>query len=149
MQDNEIDSTEASLLEALALQDKESLKDYIAYAGQEKPTGEKTAAKEDIIEALKTVSDPEIMINVYDMGLIYNIDLRENGDVYIEMTLTAPTCPVAGILPQQVADAVAMVEGTGRFPDDFYLNPACSFNHGYGVGNLLRKNARNRTGRRS
>ncbi len=126
MQDNEIDSTEASLLGALALQDKESLKDYIAYAGQEKPTGEKTAAKEDIIEALKTVSDPEIMINVYDMGLIYNIDLRENGDVYIEMTLTAPTCPVAGILPQQVADAVAMVEGTGRVEVKVVWEPAWS-----------------------
>ena len=126
MQDNEIDSTEASLLEALALQDKESLKDYIAYAGQEKPTGEKPAAKEDIIEALKTVSDPEIMINVYDMGLIYNIDLRENGDVYIEMTLTAPTCPVAGILPQQVADAVAMVEGTGRVEVKVVWEPAWS-----------------------
>lgn len=126
MQDNEIDSTEASLLEALASQDKESLKDYIAYAGQEKPTGEKTAAKEDIIEALKTVSDPEIMINVYDMGLIYNIDLRENGDVYIEMTLTAPTCPVAGILPQQVADAVAMVEGTGRVEVKVVWEPAWS-----------------------
>lgn len=126
MQDNEIDSTEASLLEALALQDKESLKDYIAYAGQEKPTGEKTAAKEDIIEALKTVSDPEIMINVYDMGLIYNIDLRENGDVYIEMTLTAPTCPVAGILPQQVADAVALVEGTGRVEVKVVWEPAWS-----------------------
>ena len=126
MQDNEIDSTEASLLEALALQDKESLKDYIAYAGQEKPTGEKTAAKEDIIEALKTVSDPEIMINVYDMGLIYNIDLQENGDVYIEMTLTAPTCPVAGILPQQVADAVAMVEGTGRVEVKVVWEPAWS-----------------------
>ena len=126
MQDNEIDSTEASLLEALALQDKESLKDYIGYAGQEKPTGEKTAAKEDIIEALKTVSDPEIMINVYDMGLIYNIDLRENGDVYIEMTLTAPTCPVAGILPQQVAAAVAMVEGTGRVEVKVVWEPAWS-----------------------
>ncbi len=126
MQDNEIDSTEASLLEALALQDKESLKDYIAYAGQEKPTGEKTAAKEDIIEALKTVCDPEIMINVYDMGLIYNIDLRENGDVYIEMTLTAPTCPVAGILPQQVADAVALVEGTGRVEVKVVWEPAWS-----------------------
>lgn len=126
MQDNEIDSTEASLLEALALQDKESLKDYIAYAGQEKPAGEKTAAKEDIIEALKTVSDPEIMINVYDMGLIYNIDLRENGDIYIDMTLTAPTCPVAGILPQQVADAVAMVEGTGRVEVKVVWEPAWS-----------------------
>ncbi|MDO5386529.1 MAG: iron-sulfur cluster assembly protein [Pseudomonadota bacterium] len=126
MQDNEIDSTEASLLEALALQDKESLKDYIAYSGQEKPAGEKTAAKEDIIEALKTVSDPEIMINVYDMGLIYNIDLRKNGDVYIEMTLTAPTCPVAGILPQQVADAVAMVEGTGRVEVKVVWEPAWS-----------------------
>lgn len=66
------------------------------------------------------------MINVYDMGLIYNIDLRENGDVYIEMTLTAPTCPVAGILPQQVADAVAMVEGTGRVEVKVVWEPAWS-----------------------
>ena len=60
------------------------------------------------------------------MGLIYNIDLRENGDVYIEMTLTAPTCPVAGILPQQVADAVAMVEGTGRVEVKVVWEPAWS-----------------------
>lgn len=53
MQDNEIDSTEASLLEALALQDKESLKDYIAYAGQEKPTGEKQLPKKILLRLLK------------------------------------------------------------------------------------------------
>ena len=60
------------------------------------------------------------------MGLIYNIDIRENGDVYFEMTLTAPTCPVAGILPQQVADAVAMVEGTGRVEVKVVWEPAWS-----------------------
>ncbi|MBQ8870077.1 MAG: DUF59 domain-containing protein [Alphaproteobacteria bacterium] len=68
----------------------------------------------DIVEAIKKVSDPEIMINVYDLGLIYKINQQENGDVFVDMTLTAPTCPVAGILPQQVADSIATLEGIGQ-----------------------------------
>lgn len=127
MQDNETDSAEASLMEAFALQDKEPIKDYIAYAGQEKPSGEKTATREDVIEALKTVSDPEIMINIYDMGLIYKLEIADNGDVYIEMTLTAPGCPVAEVLPQQAADAVALVEGTGKVEVKIVWEPAWSF----------------------
>lgn len=123
-----LDANERQLLGAMGLAEEipaaEELKDYVAYAGKPLPAGEKIASKEDIIEALKTVSDPEIMINVYDMGLIYNIDVKENGDVAIDMTVTAPTCPVAGILPQQAADAVDLVEGTGEIEVKIVWEPA-------------------------
>lgn len=117
-----INQTEADLLRAIEIQ--EQMKDFVATAGQPKPADEKTASEADVVEALKTVCDPEIMINVYDMGLIYNIEIRDNGDVFIAMTLTAPGCPVAGILPQQVADAVALVEGTGKVEVRIVWEPA-------------------------
>ena len=117
-----INQTEADLLRAMEIQ--EQMKDFVATAGQSKPADEKTASEADVVEALKTVCDPEIMINVYDMGLIYNIEIRDNGDVFIAMTLTAPGCPVAGILPQQVADAVALVEGTGMVEVRIVWEPA-------------------------
>lgn len=117
-----INQTEADLLRAMEIQ--EQMKDFVATAGQSKPADEKTASEADVVEALKTVCDPEIMINVYDMGLIYNIEIRDNGDVFIAMTLTAPGCPVAGILPQQVADAVALVEGTGKVEVRIVWKPA-------------------------
>lgn len=107
-----------------AMEIQEQMKDFVATAGQSKPADEKTASETDVVEALKTVCDPEIMINVYDMGLIYNIEIRDNGDVFIAMTLTAPGCPVAGILPQQVADAVALVEGTGKVEVRIVWEPA-------------------------
>ncbi len=128
--DNEkiLDEKESQLLTAMGLAEEtpmgEALQNYVAKAGHDKPAEEKTATKEDIIEALKTVSDPEIDINVYDMGLIYNIDVRDNGDVFIDMTVTAPTCPVAGVLPQQAADAVALVEGTGNVEVKIVWEPA-------------------------
>ena len=117
-----INQTEADLLRAMEIQ--QQMKDFVATAGQSKPADEKTASEADVVEALKTVCDPEIMINVYDMGLIYNIEIRDNGDVFIAMTLTAPGCPVAGILPQQVADAVALVEGTGKVEVRIVWEPA-------------------------
>lgn len=122
----ELDHNEAQLMQALALQDDAVSKDFKAYAGEPKPADEKNASKEDIIEALKTVCDPEIMINVYDMGLIYDIRQKDNGDVEIDMTLTAPTCPVAGVLPQQVADAIALVEGVGKVEVNVVWEPAWS-----------------------
>ncbi len=122
----ELDHNEAQLMQALALQDDAVSKDFKAYAGEPKPADEKNASKEDIIEALKTVCDPEIMINVYDMGLIYDIRQKDNGDVEIDMTLTAPTCPVAGVLPQQVADATALVEGVGKVEVKVVWEPAWS-----------------------
>lgn len=64
-----------------------------------------------VIDALKTVQDPEIPMNFVDLGLIYGITIRENGVVIIDMTLTTPACPVAGTLPAQVQNIVALVPG--------------------------------------
>ncbi len=86
----------------------------VARAGEPLAEGAQAAGKDAVIEALKTVFDPEIPVNIYELGLIYNIGMTETGEVALTMTLTTPGCPVAGILPQQVADAVAGVEGTGE-----------------------------------
>ena len=65
----------------------------------------------DIIEALKKVFDPEIPVNIYDLGLIYNISIEPNLNVDIKMTLTAPNCPVAGEMPGMVGKAVKKLNG--------------------------------------
>lgn len=83
-------------------------------AGTPLAHGAPTADREAIIEALKTVHDPEIPVNIYDLGLIYVLELEAGGNVLIGMTLTAPACPVAGEMPRWVADAVAAVEGVGE-----------------------------------
>jgi len=67
----------------------------------------------DIIAALKTVYDPEIPADIYELGLIYRIDIEDDRTVAIDMTLTAPGCPVAGEMPGWVQNAVATVEGVG------------------------------------
>ena len=66
---------------------------------------------EDLIAALKTVFDPEIPVDVYELGLIYKVDLSDDKDVLIDMTLTAPGCPVAGEMPGWIEDAVKTVPG--------------------------------------
>lgn len=66
---------------------------------------------ENIIGAIKTVYDPEIPVDVFELGLIYKIDVSEDKDVAIDMTLTAPGCPVAEYMPQWVQDAVSTVQG--------------------------------------
>jgi FeS assembly SUF system protein len=65
----------------------------------------------DIVAALKTVYDPEIPADVYELGLIYKIDINDAREVTVEMTLTAPGCPVAGEMPKWVEDAVSAVPG--------------------------------------
>lgn len=109
---NEIDENEALLLQAMSNQENITA-DYKATSGTALVQSQEKATMYDIVEAIKTISDPEIMINVYDLGLIYKINQQINGDVFIDMTLTAPTCPVAGVLPQEVADAVAKISGVG------------------------------------
>ena len=64
----------------------------------------------DIIAVLKTVYDPEIPVSIYDLGLIYNIDIKQNKDVAILMTLTTPHCPVAQVLPKQIESIVKIEE---------------------------------------
>jgi FeS assembly SUF system protein len=65
----------------------------------------------DVIAAVRTIFDPEMPVNIYDLGLIYDVKADDNGFVSIRMTLTAPNCPVAGILPAQVESKVKAVPG--------------------------------------
>lgn len=129
IEEQTIGATESRLLQAMSINDEENaaptkLPEYVAYAGTELTQGAEKAKMFDIVEKIRTISDPEIPLNVYDMGLIYKIDQRDNGDIYIEMTVTAPTCPIAGELPQQVADALTEVAGTGRIEVKIVWEPA-------------------------
>ncbi|HVW50027.1 MAG TPA: DUF59 domain-containing protein [Trinickia sp.] len=81
-----------------------------ASAGQEASIDEE-ALRNDIIAVLRTIYDPEISVNIYDLGLIYLLDIDPEGTVQIEMTLTAPACPVAGTFPGVVEGRVAEVPG--------------------------------------
>ena len=64
-----------------------------------------------VVEALKSVYDPEIPVNIYELGLIYSVNIDENGKVDIEMTLTSPACPVAGTLPPEVEGKIRSIPG--------------------------------------
>lgn len=66
---------------------------------------------EKIVDAIKTIFDPEIPVNIYDLGLIYKIEINDKNEVAVEMTLTSPGCPVAQSLPLNVSDTVREVEG--------------------------------------
>ena len=70
-----------------------------------------TDLRESVVEALKTVYDPEIPVNIYELGLVYKIDITEEDHVLVEMTLTSPACPVAGTLPGEVESKVRSVSG--------------------------------------
>ena len=125
-----IGATESRLLQAMSMYDENTeaevqpLQDFIAYAGTDLQNGQDKAKMIDIVDAIRGVNDPEIPINVYDMGLIYKINQQDNGDLDIDMTLTAPTCPIAGVLPQQVADAAASVNGVGKVAVKLIWEPA-------------------------
>jgi FeS assembly SUF system protein len=87
------------------------------------PQDQLDALTDDIIAALKTVYDPEIPVDIYELGLIYKVDISDDRDVIIEMTLTAPGCPVAGTMPEMVADAVRAVEGVGDVKVNMTFDP--------------------------
>lgn len=82
--------------------------------------------KEKVIQALRNVYDPEIPVNIYDLGLIYDLDVGEEGIVEIEMTLTAPGCPVAQTFPGTVEDAVRRVDGVTHAHVDLVWEPPWS-----------------------
>ncbi len=87
--------------------------DYTAVVGNPLQPDTPLAAREDIIGALKAVQDPELLLNVYELGLIYELTQQPNGDVFVLMTLTSPMCPVAGEMPAMAAHAVSSVPGVG------------------------------------
>lgn len=96
---------------------------YSATMGESLQEGIPHAVKEDIISALKAVQDPELMMNIYELGLIYDIAQQDNGDVKVMMTLTSPTCPIAGEMPGMAASAVASVPGVGRATVELTFDP--------------------------
>ena len=77
----------------------------------------------ELIKQLKTVFDPEIPVDIYELGLIYKIDVADNKDVNIDMTLTAPACPVAGEMPGWVKEAVSRVPGVGNVEVAMVFDP--------------------------
>ena len=81
------------------------------------------ALRAEVIAALREVYDPEIPLNVYDLGLIYRISIESNLDVSIDMTLTSPNCPVAGSLPGEVENAAQSVDGVGNVSIDVVWEP--------------------------
>ncbi len=70
--------------------------------------------KDKIITEIKKIYDPEIPVNIYDLGLIYNIEIKNDNEAYIEMTLTSPNCPVAESLPRMVKENINSIEGVNK-----------------------------------
>jgi FeS assembly SUF system protein len=80
--------------------------------------------EEQIVDALKTVFDPEIPVNIYELGLIYDLAIEDEGQVKIKMTLTSPGCPVAGSLPGEVQTKVEGVPGVANADVELVWDPA-------------------------
>ena len=76
-----------------------------------------------LVAALKTVYDPEIPVDIYELGLIYTVDVADNRDVAVDMTLTAPGCPVAGEMPEMVKSALEGVDGIGAVTVNMVFEP--------------------------
>ncbi|KTQ88943.1 FeS assembly SUF system protein [Aureimonas ureilytica] len=87
------------------------------------PADELSRLTDDIISSLKTVYDPEIPADIYELGLIYKIDIDDDRNVAIDMTLTAPGCPVAGEMPGWVENAVGSVEGIQAVKVELVFDP--------------------------
>lgn len=81
------------------------------------------AVEKEIIKSFKTVYDPEIPVDIYELGLIYEIKIEPDGNTYVKMTLTSPNCPVAGILPGQVESAARGVDGVYDVKLDLVFDP--------------------------
>ena len=95
---------------------------YRASAGKAR-SGLSQVDLDHVETALKTVHDPEIPVNIFDLGLIYDINRFDDGNIHITMSLTAPGCPVAGEMPGQVAEAVAQIPEAGKVDVDLVWEP--------------------------
>ena len=85
---------------------------------------EKTSIEERIVDVLRTVFDPEIPVNIYDLGLIYKIDVKDDGNVDIDMTFTAPTCPAADFILEDVRQKVDTLQGVKSTMVNLVFEPA-------------------------
>ena len=97
---------------------------FIATAGDKNNSSTRFIDKSEIVECLKTIYDPELPVNIYDLGLIYDIRLIDKNDLKIKMSLTAPGCPVAGEMPGQVANTLAKIPNVGLIEVELVWEPA-------------------------
>ena len=96
---------------------------FIATAGKKNNISPRLIDKSEIIDSLKTIHDPELPVNIYDLGLIYDINISKGNNVFIKMSLTSPGCPVAGELPIQVADELTKIKNIGLIEVELVWDP--------------------------
>ncbi len=109
--------------EAAESDSAEVIEEGITHAHADLDPAEVERMTHDLVAALKTVYDPEIPVDIYELGLIYRVDIDENRNVEAEMTLTAPGCPVAGEMPIWVENAIASVPGVGQVNVNLVFDP--------------------------
>lgn len=92
----------------------------------QQPPPDKEELKVRLIEMLRTIYDPEIPVNIYDLGLIYELEVKATGEVYVRMTLTAPNCPVAQSFPDMVQSQLWLVDGVSDVTVELVWEPPWS-----------------------
>ena len=97
---------------------------FTAKAGKKNNICTRKIELSEVKKCIETIYDPEIPVNIYDLGLIYDINLLENNDIKIKMSLTAPGCPVAGEMPREVADTIAKIDDVGLIEVELVWEPA-------------------------
>ena len=102
---------------------KGSTKPFIVKLGRKNTSDKILISEKDIISNLTNVYDPEIPVNIYDLGLIYDINISKGNNVFIKMSLTSPGCPVAGELPKQVADELTKIKNIGLIEVELVWDP--------------------------
>jgi len=102
---------------------KGSTKPFIVKLGSKNTFDKISICEKDIITNLTNVYDPEIPVNIYDLGLIYDINISTGNNVFIKMSLTSPGCPVAGELPKQVADELTKIKNIGLIEVELVWDP--------------------------
>ena len=98
-------------------------KPFIVKLGSKNTFDKISISEKDIISYLTNVYDPEIPVNIYDLGLIYDINISKGNNVFIKMSLTSPGCPVAGELPKQVADELTKIKNIGLIEVELVWDP--------------------------
>ena len=112
-----------SLYDFMPNHPKGSTKPFIVKLGSKNTFDKITISEKDIISNLTNVYDPEIPVNIYDLGLIYDINISKGNNVFIKMSLTSPGCPVAGELPKQVADELTKIKNIGLIEVELVWDP--------------------------
>ena len=102
---------------------KGSTKPFIVKLGSKNTFDKISICEKDIISNLTNVYDPEIPVNIYDLGLIYDVNISKGNNVFIKMSLTSPGCPVAGELPKQVADELTKIKKIGLIEVELVWDP--------------------------